>query len=284
MNWILLTFISSLASAITQVLQKVLIRDKDSDPIAFSFVFQLIVAFIFLIYTVSTGTFNQPDLRSVWPNLISMALLYGLGSIFTYHAYKTAEASEISVIFASSSLWSVVGASFLLGEKIDNTQMLGMFLVLLSLIVVNIRNTKWNIGKGHLLAIIGAFMFGVAFTNDAFILRKYDSVASYMVLAFTVPAFISLIFKPNAIFAVPHFFKPKKILSLLLCASFYALAAISIFSAFKAGGQASIISMLRQSGIIFTVGLSFIFLKERDNMWNKTIGVIMAIVGGLLLV
>ncbi len=106
MNWILLTLVSSVASATTQVLQKVLIRDKDSDPIAFSFVFQLIVALIFLIYTVSTGTFSQPDLRSVWPNLVSMALLYAFGSIFTYNAYKTAEASEISVIFATSSLFS----------------------------------------------------------------------------------------------------------------------------------------------------------------------------------
>lgn len=284
MNWILLTFISSLASALTQVLQKVLMRDKNSDPIAFSFVFQLIVAIIFLVYTVSTGTFGHPDLRSVWLNLVVMTLLYALGSVLTYHAYKTAEASEISVIFATSSLWSVVSASILLREKIDGKQMLGMFLVLLSLVAVNIRKTKWELGKGHLFATIGAFMFGVAFTNDAVILSEYSSVAPYMVLAFAAPSFVSLLFKPNAIFAVPDFFKPKKVLSLFLCAVFYSLAAISIFSAFKAGGQASIISMLRQSGIIFTVLLSFIFLKERDNMRNKVVGVILAMAGGLLLV
>jgi drug/metabolite transporter (DMT)-like permease len=284
MNWILLTFISSLASAVTQVLQKALIKDKNSDPIAFSFVFQLMVAFIFLTYSVTTGTFNQPDLGGVWKNIVAMSLLYGLGSVFTFYAYKTAEASEISVIFATSALWSVIAATFLLDEKIEIKQGIGMLFVLLSLVIVNIRRTSWNVGRGHVMAILGAAMFGIAFTNDAFILNKYESVPSYMVIAFALPSFVSLVFKPRAVFDIPHFFKLKVFFGLMACSIFYSLAAISIFSAFKAGGQASVVNMLRQSGIVFTVLLSFVFLKERDNMRNKVIGVILAMVGGLLLV
>jgi len=259
MDSIILTFISSLASAITQVLEKALIKNKNSDPVAFSFVFQLMVAFIFLTYSVSTGTFSQPDLSSVWKNIVAMSFLYGLGSVFTFYAYKTAEASEISVIFASSALWSVVAATFLLNEKIGAKQALGMLLVLLSLVIVNIRKTAWRVGWGHIMAILGAAMFGIAFTNDAFILNKYESVPSYMVIAFALPSFVSLVFKPRAVFDIPHFFKPKVFFGLMACSIFYSLAAISIFSAFKAGGQASVINMLRQSGIIFTVVLSFVF-------------------------
>lgn len=284
MNWILLTFISSLASALTQVLEKALLRDKTSDPIAFSFVFQLMVALIFLTYTILTGTFSQPNLDGIWVNIFTMTLLYGLGSILTFWAYKTAEASEVSVIFSSSALWSVLAATILLSEKIQMKSLFGMFLILLSLIIINIRKTLWIIGKGHFFAILGAAMFGIAFANDAFILKRYDNVASYMVIAFAFPSFISLIFKPNAIFDISYFFKPKILTRVLLCSFSYSLAAISIFSAIKAGGQASTINMLRQSGVIFTVALSYIFLKEQDNMRNKAIGVALATAGGLLLV
>lgn len=284
MNWILLTFISSLASALTQVLEKVLLRDKTSDPIAFSFVFQLMVALIFLTYTILTSTFSQPSLNGIWVNVLAMTLLYGLGSIFTFWAYKTAEASEVSVIFSSSALWSVLAAMVLLGEKMQVKGMLGMFLILMSLIIINIRKTSWNIGKGHFFAILGAAMFGIAFANDAFILKRYDNVASYMVIAFAFPSIISLVFKPNAVFDIPYFFKPKVLVRVLLCSFAYSMSAITVFSAIKIGGQASIINMLRQSGVVFTVVLSYVFLKERDNMRNKAIGVALAMAGGLLLV
>lgn len=51
MNWLLLTITSALANSLTRILQKVLLKNKDSDPFAFSFVFQLVVALLFLIYT-----------------------------------------------------------------------------------------------------------------------------------------------------------------------------------------------------------------------------------------
>jgi len=198
MNWIVLVFISALVGSLARILQKVLLKNKESDPFAFGFVFQIIVAFLFLIYTVCTNSFNILNLSGLSLNLIIMALFYSLGNLFTFKAFKIAEASEVSIIFASSTVWSVIAALFILGENLTINKVIGVILVVLSIVAINWK-TKWKINKGHLFALLGALLFGIAFVNDAFILNRFKSVSSYMMIAFTVPAIVTLFYSPKSI-------------------------------------------------------------------------------------
>lgn len=284
MNWIILTIASAFFASSVQVLQRKLLKSKNSDPIAYSFVFQLIVAVLFLLYALATGTFEQPDITSVGLNVTLMSALYGLGSIFLFYAYKYSEASEVSIIFSTSAVWSTLTAVIFLGDKIKADQILGMGLIVLGMILVNLKKTKWQIGKGHLFGLLGAIMFGVAFVNDAYILGLYTSIPSYMVIAFALPALVSIIIKPSAIKSIPSFFEYKTLTKVIICSVMYSLAAMTVFSAIKIGGQPSIVNMLRQSGLVFTVLLSYFTLDEKDNMRNKWISVILAIFGGILLI
>lgn len=65
MDWLTLTLLSALAGSLTRILQKVLLSNKKSDPVAFAFVFQLTVAGIFLVFVLLTQTWELPDLSSV---------------------------------------------------------------------------------------------------------------------------------------------------------------------------------------------------------------------------
>lgn len=284
MTWIILTLLSALAGAITRIFQKVLLSKEQSNPYAFAFVFQIAVSLILLIYTIVTGTFNIPNLKGLELNLAIMAIFYALGNIFTFKAFKKAEASEVSIIYSSTTLWAVLAALIFLNEKLDAYNALGIFFVVLSIVAVNYSKTKWKINVGHVYAAIGAVLFGFAFTNDAFIINKFESVASYMVIAFALPALAVLFFNPSSYRDIPYFFKPKTIINLLLCSAFYGLSAVLIFTAYKIGGQASLISPLHQTSIIFTVILSYLLLKERSKMKNKITGMILAFIGVLLLI
>lgn len=195
-----------------------------------------------------------------------MTLFYSLGNVLTFKAFKIAEASEVSIIFASSSVWAVLAA-----------------LIVLGVVAINYSRTKWQLNKGHLFALLGAMLFGIAFTNDAYIIGRYNSISSYMILAFTLPALATLVFKPKSTTNIPQYLNKKIVPALLLCAVFYALSAITIFGAYKAGGPASIISPLHQTNIIFTVLIGYFFLKEKDKLPNKIIGTILAFSGALLL-
>lgn len=284
MTWLILTIISAVTGALTQILQKVLLNDKQSDPVTFAFIFQLSVAGLFLVYTVLTGTFDQPSLQGLIPNILIMTLFYCVGNLFTFKAFKLAEASEVSVIFASSAIWSAMSAMALLGEKLNTAKISGILIVLSGVIFINLKKSKWNMNKGHLFAFFGAMLFGLAFTNDAYIIERYNDISSYMVLAFAFPAIASLLFKPSAISSVKYFLEIKTFAKMLFCGLFYAISAIAIFTAYKMGGQASIISSVQKTSLIFTVAMGYLFLGERDNMRNKLIGTGFAFTGVLLLI
>lgn len=284
MNWLLLTLVSALSISASRILQKFVLKNESSNPFAFSFVIQLLVAVIYFVGAQVTGTFEVPDLSSVLPNIVAMTLLYGVGNILIFKAFKLIEASEVTIILATSSIWTVISAMIMLGESVTPANFLGMILVLSGVAVINFHSRQLKLQRGHLLALIASIFLGVGFTNDAYIISHYQSISSYLALAFVMPALVAILYMPKAIKHVPFFFKSPQLLPVLGAATLYALAGITIFSAFKSGGPASIISPISQTAIIFTIILSFIFLKERDHMLKKLIGTVCAFLGVLLLV
>lgn len=284
MSWITLALLSALFGSIARVLQKTLLSNKQGDAYALGFVFQTIVALIFLIYTIVTNSLEFPKIADLWVNLIVMTIFYSLGNIFTFKAFKHTDASEVAVIFSSSSIWAIVSAVILLEERLTPSNYLGISLIVGGIVVINITRSKWKLSLGHLYAAVGALLFGFAFVNDAYIIGRYNSIASYMVIAFTLPGIFTLLVKPSSIKAIPYYFDRTTIAKLVVCCIIYSLSSITIFSAYKAGGLASIISPLQQLNIITTTILSYIFLKERNRIPNKIIGSILAFLGAALLI
>lgn len=284
MHWIALTLISAFTGSIAKVLQRTLIANQKHHPAALAFVFQLIVGGIFFLYTITTNSFELPHMNTIWLPVVVMALLYGIGNIYTFKAFQNAEAAEVAVIFSSSSIWSALTALVLLHETIAPLQWLGILLISLGVVVVSYRKTEWKLNQGHLFALLAALCFGIAFTNDAFIINTYTSVSAYMVLAFTLPGIMVLFLQPKAIPTLPTLTRPKVLLRLLVCAVFYALSALTIFTAYKQGGSASIISPLHQTSLLFTVALSYFFLNEKSHLLQKIIGAAVVCIGAAILI
>lgn len=188
MTWLLLALFSSVTTAITRILQKKLLDKEQSDPFAFGFVFQTSVAVLFFVSTLLTNSFEIPNLSALVLPLICMALLYSLGNISIFTAFKHA------------------------------------------------------------------------------------------------PAVVSLLFKPSSVKNVRYFYKPKIVSKVLACSMLYATSALSIFSAYKMGGPASLISPMQQTSIVFTVLLSYLFLNERDHLPKKIVGAGCMFLGVVLLV
>lgn len=284
MSWLVLTLASAVSAAVTKILQKVLLTDTKSDPFAFAFVFQLMVAGIFLIYTVVTGTLEPLPLSEVWVNFVAMTVLYSLGNVALFKAFKEAEASEVTIIFVSSTLWSVVSAVILLGERLTSVNGVGIGLILAGVATVNYTRSRWQLNRGHVLALAAAVLYGVAFTNDAYILNQYRSVAAYMVPAFFLPGIVSLVYSPKSVRRLPYFGQMKVLRNLIVCALFYAASALTIFTAYKMGGKAAVISPIQQTSVVFTVVLGYWWLKERERLWKKIVGTVLVFAGVVLLV
>lgn len=284
MNWISLVFISAITSALTRIFQKTLLKDKDSDPFAFGFMYGTTIALIFLLYTITTNSFDIPDLSGLSINIIISALFYSLGSILIFKALKIAQASEISIIITSSTVWSVITSLFVLGEKLTLNKVAGIIFVLFGVIAINFSKTHLKINKGHLFAIIGAIFYGVAFVNDVFILKHFQSISSYNIISFSLPAIITLFCHPKSIRNISFYLTSKNLLNLLVCGIINALATLTIFEAYRRGGEASVISPISQTSVIFTVIFGYFILKEKDKLPNKILGALFAFIGVLFLI
>lgn len=282
MNWLLLVIISVVTASLTRILQKILLKDKDNNPVAFAFIFGISVDLIMLVWALIDGL-SFPNLVPLIPNLIAMSLLYSLGNLFLFKAFRLAEASEVLVLFASATIWSVLSAILMLGEKLTLVKLVATLLVFMGVAIVYYSRSKWKLNFGHLTALMSALCFGVAFTNDAFVVNKFQNVSSYMFITFLFPTFTVLLFQPKAVGQLKYFFKKDILIKLLLTSLVYGISAVTIFQAYKNGGEASVISPISQTSVLMTILISYFLLKEKENVLNKLVGALFIFSGVWLL-
>jgi drug/metabolite transporter (DMT)-like permease len=281
MSWQLLVAISVFTNAISVLLQRVLLKNDKSDPVAFSIVFQLITGTLILIYAVVRG-FSTPDLSPLLINLILMIVLYGAGNVFIFKSLKLVEASEFTILFASRAIWTIIIAILALGEVFTLKQGFGTIFIFSSIALVSWHANKFKFGKGAFFSVLAAVSFGLAFANDAFIVRNFD-VPSYLAIAFILPAVGVWAVNPKSTKKMAVLFSKELLPKLGLLAVFYAISAITIFLAYQVGRNVVRIAPLNQTTTIFTVILAMIFLGERKRMLQKIIGVILGFIGVLLI-
>lgn len=281
--WILLILISAVAFSISTLLQKVLLSEEQSEPVSYAIVFQLLTAVVILMFALYRG-FSFPDFRPYLLNLFLLILLYAAFNFFMFKAFQTTEASEVTILIASRTLWTVVLSLIFLHESIQIKAIVGILLVVLGVIVVSFsKKGHWKFHQGHLYALAAAFCFGAAFTNDGFMIKNFD-VPSYEVFSFALPALFLLIIQPKVYKKINLFFQMKRVSKMLFTSIFYAIAAITVFLAYQMGGTMTQIAPLGQISTILTVILAFVFLKERDRIPQKALGTILVFGGVLLLV
>jgi len=278
--WFLFTISGAAFSAIARILQKKLMLQQKTDPLVLSFIFQFLAATSFFVIGKITGSFEFPDLSGVWYHVIAMTVLYSFGNIFSFKAFKDAEASEATILFTTGTIWSIITAMFFLGERLSTLQFLGIIILVFGIGFTYFEKTGWRFNKGHVFALISSFFFGIAFTNDVYILNLYQDVGSYMFLAFLLPSILTFMFIPKKIkLFVPYFSTVKKSSILFSSVFLYCFSSIFFFTAYKVGGQASLISPVFQLSVIFTVILSIVFLGERKHLLQKIIGSIITFTG-----
>ncbi len=282
MSWLIFVIISSVTFSVASILQRVLSVDKDSDPVAYSIVFQLITAFVIFIFALFYG-FSLPNLIPLIPNLLLMTVFYAFFNVLLFKAYQKSEASEVSVIFATRTMWTVLTAVIFLHEGLSWVKLFGVIIVVLGVVIVSFRQTKWKLNQGHVLTLLAAFLFGSAFTNDAFLTTEFPNIPSYLALSFSLPAFFLMLIYPRSIVKTKVFLHKERLLKMLAMGVLWGAAAVTIFMAYEAGGTVTQIGPLGQISTILTVLLGITFLKERENWLQKLIGAIVIFSGVVLL-
>jgi len=280
-SWQILLAISVISLSFATILQKLLMKDQKTDGVTFSIFFQILVGIIIGIFALIHG-FRMPNLLSYLPNTIIMILFYGFANVFAFKALGKIDASEYTVLFTTRSLWTIVGSLIFLGERFSLIQIVGTCFLLGSIALINIRKKKFSINQGSFFALLGALLFGLAFTNDAYLVQRFD-VLSYISIAFILPGVGMLFVYPKTFKKLHELVLPGILWRFISFSILYAIAAITVYSAYLYGRNAAQLSALSQSTTILTVILSIVLLKETKGLFIKLLAIALAFIGVILL-
>ncbi len=281
MTWQFLILTSVCLYSISVLLQRILLREDKSDPIAYSVFFQLLTGLMIGVFGFLFSDMSFPNLKPLFFNLVLMVLLYAFGSVAIFKALKTLEASRFTIIFASRALFTILASSLLLGESLSLQQFLGTFLILTGVVLVNIKSTRLAFSKKEFLALFAAVSFGLGNTNDRFLLQEFK-VYPYVFLGFVLPAVLITLLYPYKVKKMKIFLEGRVLVKMLLLCLIYAVAAITFFSALQIADNSSQVVSVNLTSVIVTVLLAIVFLNEREHLLQKLLGALLSFMGLLL--
>lgn len=282
MNWFVLVVISATCFSIATILQRVLMKEKSSNPVTHAFIFQFLVAVILFIFTIIFSSFSLAGIGDYLVNLVLLTVLYSAATLFLFRAYKLIQASEVAVLFSTLSVWVIFWSAIFLGETIGLTRITGTALIIAGVAAISSDGKKLKISRGYVYALVAALFFGAAFTNDAY-MSNFFHVPSYITITFLMPSIAIILSQPKAISDVGFYFKKNRLSKLIAVCFFWGMAAITIFLAYQAGGDASQISPMSQMSVILTMAIAYALLKERDRMPQKILGAALVLIGVFVL-
>ncbi len=280
MSWFVLAILSSIFIAVSRIFQGLALKTRGSDEKVFAFAFQFLVGIILLILAIINGL-NYSGYENYIPNILLMIVLYSIAGLGIAYAFKRGKVSDVLILTSSTTIWAFIFSLIILNEEITIFKLISLFLIFISLVLINLDGKRLKIDKVGLVTLFSSLLIGLAFVNDTYVLGDRD-LLSYISLTFIFPSLMILIAFPKTIIKLKAFRSSNLLLLLLLTSITFGLGMISQFSSYQMGGDASSISPITSSSTILAVILAIIFFKERDNLKLKSIAIMLTAIGLIL--
>jgi drug/metabolite transporter (DMT)-like permease len=283
MSWQILTVISVLGLSISIVLQRILLHGNKINPYAYAAAFQAMVGLLLTIVAVTVG-FKLPGIEAMWLPVLISAFAYGIGHIVYAKTLQKVEASAFSVYFATHAIWMMVFGVLLFHEQLTWMQLIGALLIFAGVLVLVKRPAMLIADRGAVYGLVTGVLFGIAITAWAYVGRHTDTL-SWAAVSFLLPVLVVFLVRPKTTRAIPSIFRnPSIIWKLVVLAFFYGCGSLAMLYAYKEGSL-TVISPLRQTGIIVTTFLALLFISsERHDIGRKLFAAMICFVGVVMLV
>lgn len=280
MSWQLFLIISIFAGAGETLLQRVLVKEQKSDPIAYSILFQLLGGIFISFFDIIRGV-TIPNLMPVFLNVLLTVILFGIANIFIFKSLKEIEASKFAIFFATRALWTIIAAIIFLQEMFSAKQIVGTLFIFASVVFVSWKSQRFTLGKGDIFGLLAAATFGLGLTNVSYIVRTVD-VFSFLPVIFILPALVVWLFFPSSTKHMKSLLEKKMLFSMCALSFLAAVSAVTYFLAYQVGRNAAQIASINQIITIITVVLAVVILNEKSQTARKIIAAIISVIGVLL--
>lgn len=283
MEWYIYVLINLLTASLIVPLQRVLLRKKGSDPVAFIVVSQILTGLVLLPFVLTHG-FEMPDVRKYGLLMAAMFGLYCIGHVLYAQTLKKVEASVFQTLLNTSTIWVVLMGYIVLKEHFNPMDLFGTAVILgsVGMLIERKSGSKLTLERSILLGLLVGLIFGVASALWVYI-GKHSDVLSWTMLSFFGTPVIIAIVRPKTFKGTRYYFKGKVLANMLILALVWAFDNLASLAAYKTGTVA-VVAPLLQTSVVLSVIISIIFLKERTNLKQKIAASVVCFIGVLLLV
>ncbi len=271
-----------IATSISAIYQKKTLNVEKTNPVVFSIGFQLSVSLLVGFALIIRG-FDFENLFILIPDFIFMMLIYAVGNLLRYGSLKKVDISRYTILFQLNVIVSVVASYIFLKEQLSFFQIVGIMLIFAGALIVLWKKKILKLHKGDWLAISSAIVYGIAFVNDALIVRTFDPL-TFVFLAFLGPGLVLAIIFPKKLIQIKSLVSKEVRYGFFMASILSAISAVTLYSAYKIGRNAAQLSSLNQISAVLIVILGILLLKEKDKLYRNIIGIIISTIGVLLLV
>lgn len=282
MSWQLITAISVFSLSLSVILQRLLLHKDKIDPFAYVVTFQAIVGILLTSFALFYG-FHLPGIEGLLLPAIISVVCFGVGHIAYAKTLQHVEASVFSILFATQAVWIMLLGILLFHESLTPLQIVGSLLIFVG-VCFTIKNPRsLSLDKGTLLGLLTGFIFGIAITAWSYVGRHTDGL-SWAAISFLAVSLVALLIRPQSVKKMKPLFTKRVLKRLLLLGVFYGIGSLTMLFAYQLG-TFTVVSPIRQTGIIVTTLLALLFLsQERNRVGRKLLAAMICSIGVILVV
>jgi len=293
--WLLLAFISAILLGSYEVFKKVSLKENAVIPVILvSILFSCAVLTPFLFISeffpdlLKDSVFFVPRVDFHAHLLFVLKAAIVLTSwLFAYFALKHLPLSLASPIKATQPVWTVIGATLLLGEKLNGYQTAGVGVTLISFFLFSVVGKKEGISlktnKWFWFIVMATLTGALSGLYDKYLMNRYDVMSVQVYYTYYQAIIMGIItlflWAPTREKTTPFEFK----WSIAFIAFFLVTADFIYFYALTLPhSMISVVSTIRRSGVIVPFLYGAIVLRDK-NIKLKIVDLIGVLIGMFLL-
>jgi drug/metabolite transporter (DMT)-like permease len=196
MNYIFFAWVASIVFGLEVIIGKFTSKHTIANPWLFNFIWSLFIIILILPFALA----NHVGIPEFTVNLLWVGLTYAIANIFYIIALQLMDVTAMGPLFNFRSVFSVILGVIMLGEAINNWQMILIGIIFIAGILVNIdekMKLKAFVSPGILAVMV--FMTALAFmgiyTNRAITesgfweTSLWSMIIAQVIMLFTAPLF-----------------------------------------------------------------------------------------------
>ena len=284
MSWQIAITLHLIFTAIFALVQRNISRKFQSHARVGTAFFYPIVSAMGIVYGVLNYDISFDFSLQTWLFLAANGFIFALSFISAFKANSHVDAAQFAILQSTRAIFTVIIASILLGEQLSALQLLGVLILVVSAGLVAVRRTTartFNISTWSWLAVFSAFTLALATTNEKYFLGEMN-VGTYMVIGWGFQT-LAVVLLASGRWHTLKDFGPSGIKQLVYLGILRGLQGITFVVALSQADISLIAGIMSYQTVLIFIG-GIIFLHEREHLYRRLAGSIIATIGLLLLV